>query len=278
MFKYFLYLFYINLKLLNNFFLRLFKKSFLNYLYELIREDSYKTVHFENKKIIFFIPSLLSRWRVETLFSKEPETIKWINTFKNNKNIIFWDIGANIGLYSLYCSIKKNKISVICFEPSPNNLVLLTRNISINKLHNIEVFPMPICSKKIAHMNFYENSLKEGSALNSYSQSIKVINLNRFKLPGFSIDYLLFNKIYGIPDYIKIDVDGIEREILIGGEKTFYNKKIKSVLVEIDKNISNNNKFIISFFEKRNFFYNKKIYYNLNDKNQKTYNMIFYRK
>jgi hypothetical protein len=114
--------------------------------------------------------------------------------------------------------------------------------------------------------------------LNSYSESIKIINLNRFKLPGFSIDYLLFNKIYNIPDYIKIDVDGIEREILIGGEKTFYNKKIKSVLVEIDKNISNNNKFIISFFEKRNFFYNKKTYYNLNDKNQKTYNMIFYRK
>ncbi len=278
MLKYFLYLFYTQLKFLNIFFLKVFKKSFLNYLYELIREDSYKTIFLKKKKITFFIPSLLSRWRVETIFSKEPETIKWIDNFKNKKNIIFWDIGANIGLYSLYCSIKKNKISVISFEPSPSNLVLLTRNISINKLNNIEVSPLPICSKKIAHMNFYENSIKEGSALNSYSDSIPMINLNRFKLLGFSIDYLLLNKIYNIPDYIKIDVDGIEREILIGGKKTFYNKKIKSVLIEIDKKISNNNKFIISFFEKRNFFYNKKIYYNCNAKKQSTYNMIFYRK
>ena len=91
--------------------------------------------------------------------------------FTNKKNIIFWDIGANIGLYSLYSSVKKNKISVVSFEPSPSNLVLLTRNISINKLHNIEVSPTPICSKKIAHMNFRENSLKEGSAFNSYSEN-----------------------------------------------------------------------------------------------------------
>ena len=278
MLKFFLYLFYIQLKFLNNFFLRLFKKSFLNYLYELIREDSYKTIYLKKKKIIFFIPSLLSRWRVETLFSKEPKTIQWINNFKNNKNIIFWDIGANIGIYSLYCSVKKKKISVISFEPSPSNLVLLVRNISINKLHNIEVSPMPICSKKIAHMSFYENSLKEGSAFNSYTESTPKINLNRFKILGFSIDYLIFNKIYNVPDYIKIDVDGIEKEILIGGNKTFYNKKIKSVLVEIDEGIANNNKFIINFFEKRNFFYNEKPIYNLNNKKQSTYNLIFYRK
>lgn len=278
MLKYPFYLFYILLKFLNIFFLKLFKKSFLNYLYELIREDSYKILYFNNKRLTFFIPSLLSRWRVETFFSKEPDTIEWINNFENKKNIIFWDIGANIGLYSLYCSIKKNKISVVSFEPSPSNLVLLTRNISINSLRNIEVSPIPICSKKKAHMNFFENNFKEGSAFNLYSENFTKNKSNKFRSLGFSIDYLVLNKIYNIPNYIKIDVDGIESEILIGGKNTFYNKKIKSVLVEIDKSILNNNNFIINFFKERDFFYDKEIYYNYNIKNQSTYNLIFYRK
>ena len=44
-------------------------------------------------------------WRVRTILDKEPDTIEWIDNFSidNNDNFIFWDIGANIGLYSLYC-------------------------------------------------------------------------------------------------------------------------------------------------------------------------------
>ena len=36
-----------------------------------------------------------NKWRVDTLFLKEPETLEWIDTFDNNKEFIFWDIGAN---------------------------------------------------------------------------------------------------------------------------------------------------------------------------------------
>ena len=39
-----------------------------------------------------------------------------------------------------------------------------------------------------------------------------------------------------IPDYIKIDVDGIEHLILEGGKETLKNKKIKSILIEINEN------------------------------------------
>ena len=42
-----------------------------------------------------------------------------------------------------------------------------------------------------------------------------------------------------VPDYIKIDVDGIEHLILRGGDKLFFSKKIKSVLIEINENFEN---------------------------------------
>ncbi len=39
--------------------------------------------------------------RVNNIFTDEPETINWINNFDENNKINFWDIGANIGLYSI---------------------------------------------------------------------------------------------------------------------------------------------------------------------------------
>ena len=48
----------------------------------------------------------------------------------------FWDVGANIGLYSIYAGMKFKNIEIICFEPSTSNTRALSRNISINNLYN----------------------------------------------------------------------------------------------------------------------------------------------
>src|SRR5210317_974293 len=92
------------------------------------------------KKIKFFVPNSVTKWRVKSFFLKEPETLEWIDSFENKKNLIFWDIGANIGLYSIYNSLKNPKSTTIAFEPSSSNLRVLTRNISINSLEeNIKI-------------------------------------------------------------------------------------------------------------------------------------------
>jgi hypothetical protein len=54
----------------------------------------------------FYCPSETSLWRAETLLTKEPETIEWIETF--NEESVFWDVGANIGVYSLYAAARLN--------------------------------------------------------------------------------------------------------------------------------------------------------------------------
>ena len=46
-------------------------------------------------------------------YSKEPETLDWIENFDDKGKIIFWDIGANIGLYSIYAAVKFENIDVI---------------------------------------------------------------------------------------------------------------------------------------------------------------------
>ena len=58
----------------------------------------------------------------------------------------------------------------------------------------------------------------------------------RYSLLGTTINHLIENKILEIPDYIKIDVDGIEHLILEGGNKALNNNKIRSCSIEINKN------------------------------------------
>ena len=89
----------------------------------MIENKSYTEKEISNKKIFFFTPNSITKWRLDTLFSKEPETINWIDSFDDRENFIFLlDIGANIGLYSIYAASKFKNISVVSFEPSTSNV------------------------------------------------------------------------------------------------------------------------------------------------------------
>ena len=57
-----------------------------------------------NQIFKFFITHEIELWRSNTILTKEPETIEWIDNFDQSKKIIFWDIGANIGIYSVYAA------------------------------------------------------------------------------------------------------------------------------------------------------------------------------
>ncbi len=211
---------------------------------EFIQEDSYKSIIILEKKINFFVPNQITNWRVDTFFTKEPETLEWIDSFKKNENLIYWDIGANIGLYSIYNSLKNTNSTTIAFEPSSSNLRVLTRNISINNLEKkIKVMSLPLTNKENTFQTMREGRFVEGGALNSFGEKIDFegkefkSNMN-YSLFGTTMNYFIENSILEIPDYIKIDVDGIEHLILEGGSKFLRNKKIKSLSIEINESFT----------------------------------------
>tara|TARA_B110000858_G_scaffold98907_1_gene113731 strand:+ start:130 stop:474 length:345 start_codon:yes stop_codon:yes gene_type:complete len=61
------------------------------------------------------------------------------------------------------------------------------------------------------------------------------------------------NKILEIPDYIKIDVDGIEYLILEGGDRYLKNVKIKSLSIEINENFKEQYDNVLKIMYKNNF-------------------------
>jgi FkbM family methyltransferase len=184
----------------------------------------------------FYVSNSLSSYRVKTFASKEPETLTWIESF--DKDSVFWDIGANIGLYSVYAAKSKN-IQVYAFEPSVFNLELLAKNIHINALSE-KVRIIPIALSNCLGFNLFKmNNPVWGGALStfgeSYDQNGKDFNTTfEYTIAGVTADKAVDLLLSPKPDYIKIDVDGIEHLILEGCENIL--KTTKSVLVEINDN------------------------------------------
>lgn len=173
---------------------------------------------------------------MDTFFDKEADTLEWIKSFK--KNCIFFDIGANVGTYSIYASIIIPTIKTYSFEPSFLNTKVLARNISINNLQKkIIIIQLPLSNKKNKIQLMSEATFEEGGSFNAfgvnYNSGNFIKKINRYSILGTSLDDLISNKILPIPNYIKIDVDGIEHLILSGAKKFLKSKKIKSILIEL---------------------------------------------
>ena len=261
------------------------KRSILIWFNDFIQERSYKSIKILEKEIKFFVPNQLLNWRVDTYFSKEPETLEWIDSFEKKENLIFWDIGANIGLYSIYNSLKNPKSTTIAFEPSSSNLRVLTRNISINNLEkNIKVVPIPLTNKENIFQKMNEGHFIEGGALNSFGEKFDFEGKEfkptmKYNLFGTTMNYFIENSILDIPDYIKIDVDGIEHLILEGGDKFLNNKKVRSISIEINENFQEQYDKILNLMNQYEFkLFHKKHNENMFSEQSKfknTFNYIF---
>ncbi len=254
-------------------------------LFDKFEKSSYETTKIQGKNIKFFIPNKIIDWRIKSLFAKEPETINWINNFKNKK-IIFWDVGANIGIYSIYAACIHPDIEIVSFEPSTSNLRVLSRNISINKFENkIKINQCALSDKKNVFEMFNETEFKEGYSMNSFAyetdfEGKKIIPKQNYKIFGTSIDYLIENQILEIPNYVKIDVDGIEHKILQGASKLLNNDKVESILIEINENYLEQLNLVNNIMSKYDFILKSKVKLadEKNKKFSKMYNYIFNKK
>ena len=259
------YTIYFFLKIINLIFEKFFNRNVLVWVRSYIEQDAYKKVKLKSGKyLIFFSPNFLIHLLVRDFYKKEPETIEWIDNFKKDKKIIFWDIGSNIGLYSIYAATKIENIEVISFEPSTSNLRILSRNISINHLESkIKIFQIPLGIHKNNFLEFSEGKFIEGESNNSIDKNINFEGKemkpdNKYQIFSTNIDEIIDNQILDIPDYIKIDVDGVEHLILKGGIKLFKNPKILEIQIEINENYIDQYNNVLKIMDECSFKFKEK--------------------
>jgi len=178
--------------------------------------------------------------RALSILSKEPDTIAWIQeTLKEND--IFYDIGANVGVFSLYAA-KHKAATVVAFEPFAPNYALLNHNIFLNGLsESITALNIAINDKSaLSHLNV--SSLRPGKAGNSFGNAIGSRGnayepIFRQGVIGMSLDDFIASYDTPFPTHIKIDVDGNEPLIIEGMGKTMADARLKSIAVEINNDL-----------------------------------------
>jgi FkbM family methyltransferase len=175
----------------------------------------------------------MTRYRARTFWVKEPETIGWIDQSSNGDSLL--DIGANIGIYSIYAATKGMRVCAI--EPNALNFSLLNLNILDNDLNDLVVaFPISVHSEtKIAELNM--DNLIWGGALASFDRKVDYKGNNvgfsfRQGSSGTSIDDFVRDTGFR-PSHIKIDVDGNEILVLNGGKEYIRSDACKSILIEL---------------------------------------------
>jgi FkbM family methyltransferase len=227
-------------------------------------------------------PNSVCAMRHNSFSDKEPEMLEWIEEY-GGKGALY-DIGANIGIYSLYYA-KSQPGNVYSFEPSAFNLRQLAKNVSANSLSNkITIISTPL-SDKTGVSTFINSNVDEGGALNAfgvnYGHDGEPIHrrLVEYSVIGFSLDDLKkTGAINEPPSLIKIDVDGIEHLILSGATKTLSADTCKSVYIEVNDDFDEQSSNVRRLLETSGFTLKEKRHAKMFDNDVKighTYNQIW---
>lgn len=186
------------------------------------------------KKIKFYTPNETTKWRASSLFTKEPSTIEWIEQMKEGE--VMYDIGANIGSYTVLAGSKG--VKVYAFEPEAENFALLVRNMQLNGIAP-NAYCLAISDQEKAGI-LYGGQPGAGGACHSFGEQVGY-NLAE-RQPSFTqgcfgvpIDRLIEDGLPH-PQHIKIDVDGLEYKIIEGAKNILANG-VKSILVEVNTNL-----------------------------------------
>lgn len=194
-------------------------------------------------------------WYPQYHDSREPETIAWIDRFE--PPAVFWDIGANVGQFALYAGLRR-EVTVVAFEPAAASYAALCRNIEENRLgERVQAFCAAASDRnRLGGLNL--SSSEAGSVLNSFESSEDCLGrplaivFSQSTL-GFALDE--FRRMFGLsaPNYVKIDVDGTEEEILAGMVATLEDPALRSVLIELEEADTPRTRRITSRLERAGF-------------------------
>ena len=155
--------------------------------------------------------------------SREPDVLDWIDSFQTP--FCFLDVGSNFGTESLYAAKRHPEGSVVACDPEFLGGYNLAVNILLNGLENIDNYAVALAASP-GWLAIPENlnylNVMPGK---KYAAARRLVRCE-------SIDSLLDGQSV---EYLKIDVDGLEQEILSGAKLTLASRRLRSLIVEVDE-------------------------------------------
>jgi len=143
----------------------------------------------------------------------------WLFHLMGEYDLIF-DIGANIGLSSLFAKVQNPEKQILLVDPNPEALSIAAKNLITNNLSvNTEFISAFVSNKIDTEIDFYTiGSGAAGSMYKGHAESAAAIG-ESFKVKTLTIDHLV-EAVNWLPKFVKIDVEGVEALVLQGAVKT----------------------------------------------------------
>lgn len=143
-----------------------------------------------------------------------------------NKEDLFGDIGANVGVYSILASVNAGAKS-ITVEPIPVTYNHLNANVKINNAEDLILTIQAGVGDEESMLRFTKNNDTTNSvALNQLED-----DGNTVLVPVKKMDDI-FNT--ATPSVLKIDVEGFEWQVLHGGQRILSDNALKAIIIEIN--------------------------------------------
>jgi len=139
---------------------------------------------------------------------------------------VFVDVGSNIGFYA--CLARSRGVRTIAVEPHPFNLRRLYANLSENGWHDVEIFPVGLgASPRLAPL------YGEGTGASLVEGWAGTSTVHRRLIPLLTLDLVFGKRFRDQRVFVKVDVEGLEKEVLLGATETLANLQRATWLVEI---------------------------------------------
>jgi FkbM family methyltransferase len=171
-----------------------------------------------------------------SLLEKETWTAEWVNSTLDGSSVLY-DVGANIGVVSLYACLRHPGLKAFCFEPSFSSYAGLMTNIRVNGLVGM-MRALPIAVGEGDELiSFNLARLDAGAALHSIGGEVVGKGGEAVMIQDVlcrSLDSLVGDLGLPVPTHLKIDVDGHESAVLAGGKTILANPTLKGMLIEVN--------------------------------------------
>ena len=170
----------------------------------------------------------LWRWKFEFLMRWfEWESVVWARRFIRPGMTVL-DLGAHVGYYSqLFSEWVGPTGKVYAFEASPENQVILRRNLSSARYANVEVVPRAISDRVGMAKLFVSPGHSNHSLIAGFAAAEKVV-----EIPAVSVDAFLAERGIASLDFVKMDIEGAETMALDGMRETIRVSPGIAMLVE----------------------------------------------
>ena len=168
----------------------------------------------------FVCHSTKERNRATRMFDKEKGTIAWLDR-ELRPDDVFFDIGANIGVYTIFGARRIGTAgAVFAFEPHIPNANSLIENILLNgQAHKVRLVSAALSNRE-SYDAFNYQSLQTASSTSQYGRhAYEGENFDPVFVEikhGCTVDTLCAKGVLRAPDVVKIDVDGLDFEVLDG--------------------------------------------------------------